>query len=899
MSTFDGLRRVFRVAGIRRDVKTDVEEELDFHFQMTIEELESQGMTSAAARTEAYRRFGDVRRYRKTLERTDRKKVNMDRLTESLFVFRQNVGYSLRGMGRSPGFTIAVIATLALGIGANATMFGIIDRLLLQPPAHVADAGQVRRLSAHGHWNSGEAFDFTYLSYPDFTDWQAAESFASVAAYSQDEWTIGRGDGAARVSVGLASGTFFQLLGVQPQLGRFYGPAEDQPGQSQVAVLSYGYWQRQFGGDASVLGRALDCGRGSYTVIGVAPEGFTGLELDAVDVWLPLEAFFVEAGSDNRRDRRTSYWLHIIARLNSGVDLAAAAAEATHLHRAGRAEVIDAGRYGRGDARIAVSPIQTARGPQASQESIVSRWLAGVSLVVLLIACANVANLLLARAARRKKEIAVRLALGISRRRLIGELLTDSVMLAMFGGAAALLIAWWGGEVVRTVLLPDVAWVDSPVDSRVLVFTTALALLTGLMAGLVPALQASRPSLTSELKEGAREGRARRSGTRLALLVAQGALSVVLLVGAGLVVRSLQRAESIDLGLVPDGVLVARLELKAGDPAREEVNRIHERGLERLRAMPAVERASVGGGIPFMWGSIADLYVPGFDSLPSVARPGPFIDAVWPDYFATMGSAVLRGRDFSEADYAGSMRVAVVNEAMARGLWGDEDPLGKCLQIGSDNAECTYVVGVVANRRHHNLLRQEWVYFIPLTQANDLWPVALFVRGTGDQNQLAAMVRRELMADDEAVRYAVVAPLQDIIDPKLRYFRLGATMFTVFGLLALLVAGLGLFSVLAFNIAQRTHEIGVRTALGASSGGIVKLVMRQALSLTAIGLAIGLAIAFVAAGTLQPVLYETSPRDPLVLIGVGLTLLLVSVVAAALPASRAARIDPIAALRSE
>ncbi|HSG82865.1 MAG TPA: FtsX-like permease family protein, partial [Gemmatimonadota bacterium] len=488
-------------------------------------------------------------------------------------------------------------------------------------------------------------------------------------------------------------------------------------------------------------------------------------------------------------------------------------------------------------------------------------------------------------------------ALGISRRRLFGELLTDSVMLAALGGVVALLIAAWGGELVRTVLLPDVAWVDSPVDTRVLAFTAALALLTGLAAGLVPALQASRPSLTSDLKEGMREGRARRSKTRLALLMAQGALSVVLLVGAGLVVRSLHRVESIDLGLVPEGVLVAELEFEPAERTADEVKRIYGLAIEQLQALPTVEDVSGGGGIPFMSGSIAQLFVPGLESLPPGSRP--WIDAVWPGYFTTLGSPLVRGRDFSEVDDARSMRVAIVNETMARALWGADDPLNKCLQIGSRDAECTYVVGVVGNRRYHTLLDPEWVYFIPMAQAAELEPLALFARGRGDSQQLATAIRRELVAGVPGVRYAVVQPLQDLIDPKLHYFRLGAAMFTVFGLLALVVAGLGLFSVLAFNISQRTHEIGVRTALGASRGGIVKLVMRQALVLTVIGLAIGLAIALAAAGALEPVLYQVSPRDPLVLCGVVLILLLVAVAAAAIPSMRAARIDPVAALRTE
>jgi len=897
MSTIDGLRRVFRIASVRRDVKTDLEEELDFHFQMTLEELVAGGMSQSAARAEANRRFGDLKKYKKDLERTDRRRVTQARWAEALRIVRQDVGYALRGMRHSPGFTAAVVATLALGIGANATMFGVVDRLLLQPPAHVKDPGQVRRFSSHGHWSSGRPFDFNYLAYGDFIDWQAAESFESVAAYNLRATTLGLGTEMRRVSAGFASGDFFSLLGVQPVLGRLSQRKDDLPGAPPVAVLSYGFWQREFGGDPSVLGRVVEGGRQGYTVIGVAPQGFIGVELEAVDIWIPLNSFFVEFGSEERRERRWAYWLKIIARLRPGVDPSRAETEATLLHRTGRREMIEQGFDA--DVAITLSPIQTERGPSASQESLVARWLAGVSLVVLLIACANVANLLLARATRRRKEIAIRLALGISRRRLIGELLTDSLVLAGFGGAVALLIAAWGGELVRTVLLPDVAWAGSPVDSRVLVFTAALTLITGLAAGLVPAIQASRPSLSADLKEGMRGGRARRSGTRMALLIAQGALSVILLVGAGLVVRSLQRVESIDLGMVPESVLLARVELEPAERSDDEVIRIHERALERLKALPIVEEGSASGGIPFMSGAIAELFVPGLDSLPPSSRPGPWIDAVWPGYFATMGTPITHGRGFTDADDANATRVAVVNEAMARGLWRQEDPLGKCLQIESRDAPCTYVVGVVANRRIHDIMRPEWTYFVPLKQNFDLGIGALFVRGRGDSQQLAAAVRRELMVADPNIRYGVVQPLQEVIDPKFRHFRLGATMFTIFGLLALVVAALGLFAVLAFDISQRTHEIGVRSALGASRQGIVGMVMRQAVGLTAAGLVIGLVVAVLASRKLEPVLYEVSPRDPLVFGGVAVTLLLVAIAAGIIPAARAARVDPVKALRSE
>jgi predicted permease len=815
-----------------------------------------------------------------------------------LSVMLDSLGYAARGLRRSPGFTAAVVVTLALGIGVNATMFGIVDRLLLREPGQVRDADQVRRLYAHLHnRRSGPLVYQRAMAYLDFTDWQEATSFASVGAYWPNEMTLGRGEDAVRLNGGLASASFFRTLGLEPELGRFFDESEDQAGAAGVTVLSYGLWQRRFGGDPSVLGRTLDIGRGSYTVIGVAPRGFNGVDLEAVDLWAPLHAYTIERETDRWKRTRNYYWIKVIARLADGVSVEAAESEATHLHRNGRREHIDQGYYDE-NVRVVAAPLVEARGPNASRESKVSILLAGVSLIVLLIACANVANLLLARSLRRRKEIAVRLALGISRGRLTGLLLTESIVLAALGAVAALLVASWGGDFIRHTLLPDVAWTESPVGFRVLAFTALLALVAGIISGIVPALQAGRFDLTNDLKDSARAGTVRRSRTRVALLVVQGALSVVLLVGAGLFVRSLQRLEGLDLGLDPRPVVYAMLELEPRERTTEEAVRVHERSLERLRAMPAVEHASASGGMPFWGGSIEDVFIPGLDSVPA-PPPGPHMEMVTPDYFATLGIAMRRGRDFDERDAVGAPPVAVVNELMARALWGD-DPLDKCFHIAAPDAPCTRVVGVVADSHRMFLTEtRKWVYYLPAAQYSEEVPSAILLRARGDAAQLAPVVQRELLTGDPDIRYAVVRPLQEMIDPHYRSYRLGASVFGLFGLLALIVAAFGLYSVLAFNVAQRTHEIGVRSALGATRGRIVAQFLRESVTLAAIGILLGLVIAIAAGGTLAPLLYEISPRDPAVLIVVTVALLLAAAAAGVLPATRAARIDPNAALRVE
>lgn len=815
-----------------------------------------------------------------------------------LSVARDNVGYALRGLLRYPAFTGAVVVTLALGIGVNATMFGVIDRLLLRAPAQVKQPERVRRLYIHLHERgTGELVHQRAMPYLDFQDWQAAGGFSSVAAYWSHEMTLGRGVDAFRLNGGLAAASFFRTLGLEPTLGRFFDEFEDQEGAANVAVLSYGLWQSKFAGDTSVLGRTLDIGRGSFTVIGVAPRGFTGVDLDQVDIWAPLHAYSNEVETDRWKRSRGYYWIKVVARLNRNVSVAAAEAEATQLHRNGRRELIERGWYDE-DATIVLAPLVEARGPNASRESRVSVLLAGVSLIVLLIACANVANLLLARGLRRRKEIAIRIALGVSRRRLMGQLLSESLALAALGGAAALLAASWGADFIRHILLPDVAWPDSPVSVRVLAFTALAALVTGIVSGLVPALQASRPDLTLDLKDSARSGAARRSRTRVSLLIIQGALSVVLLVGTGLFVRSLQRIEGLDLGLDPESVVYAQLELEPRERTAEEVRGIYERSLERLRSLPAVQHVSASGGMPFWGGSIEDVYVPGVDSVP-VPPPGPHIEWVTPGYFATLGIAVLRGRDFNDSDVASAGPVAIVNESMARGLWGD-DPLGQCFNIASPDAPCTRVVGVVADSHRMQVVEtQKWVYYLPAAQYPDEYPSAIILRGRGDAAMLAPVVQRVLLAGDPGIKYAVVRPLQDMIDPQLRSYRLGAYLFGLFGGLALIVAALGLYSVLAFNVAQRTREIGVRSALGATRGRIVTQILRESVTLASVGIALGLLIAVVAGPALAPLLHEISPRDPVVLVTVTVTLLVTAAAAGFVPASRAARIDPIAALRGE
>ena len=896
------FRRIFRLSAFLSDPESDLEDELQFHFRETEEELLASGLSRSEAREESRRRFGDLGRYRTELNQIDRKTATRSRRLAILEAMSQDLAYTLRGMRRAPGFTVAVALTLALGIGANATMFGVIDRLLLSPPAHVVDADGVVRLQIHRVSPfTGEPAVMQVMTFPDYMDFTSAGTLSSVAAFGSETVILGRGDDAIRVEALFGTASFYPLLGVSPALGRFPSELEDTPNSAEVVVLSHGLWKTRYGGSREVIGRTLSIGDGMYTVVGVAPEGFNGVDLDPVDLFLPIHAYTVQSDTDRWIDGRGYWWIRAVARVSPSSSRVAATEEATALHLNGRRDLIEEGRY-QEDARIVLGSIKAALGPHAPGEIQVARWLAGVTLIVLLIACANVANLLLARGARRRRELGIRGALGISRRRLMGQLLLESCILALFGGTLGLAVAYWGGELMRAVFLPSVAWPSSPVDGRVLLFTLALAGGTGLLAGIAPAFRGSRSGVVEALKEGGRGGTRRTSGGQSVLLIVQAALSVVLLVGAGLFVRSLGQVNSLDLGLEPDGLVLATMELD-GDWEPEAVLALGQRGLDRIEPLPGVLSASLSSGIPFWSMSAFEFFVPELDSIPAPRGMGPFVTASSPGHLSTLGIQLKEGRLFTEQEASAGARVAVVTENMARGLWGSESAIGRCFMVQDRESSCWEVIGIVEDSRLSGVTEDEpWQYFIPFGDPSlelGMNSRAMFVRTRGDPREVLAPIRHELRNLDPSVRFAHVRLHRDLIDPEIRAWKLGATMFTLFGVLALLVAMVGLYSVMAFNVARRTRELGVRSAMGASRGRLLGMVLRQAVGVAGVGVAVGMGAALMASNSLGPLLFDTSPRDPIVLGGVAISLLVVSLLASAFPAWTAARTDPMGALRTE
>ncbi|HWA56725.1 MAG TPA: ABC transporter permease [Gemmatimonadales bacterium] len=892
-----------RIAGIRRwlhldrGVAEEIDAELAFHFDRTIEELVARGWSRDAAEEEGRRRFGDVTVYRETLREIAEARREGRRWRLRLEDLHRMLAQAWRGIWRRPSFTLLIALTLGLGIGVNAAMFGVLDRLMLRPPAGIRDPDTVRRMYVERSF-LGQLRLSSTVSYSDIRDLEQSPAFARVAAVRPARLAYGDGPASRDVRVELVTPNYFPLLGVDPALGRLFVSADDStdPGAS-VVVLSHGFWRSEFGGDPGVLGRTLALGDGHFRVIGVTAPGFAGPSPERVDAWLPLRPAARMMVGGPWETSRGIHWLEGLVRLAPGTQVTRAAEMATALHRAAHA---DDPRYDR-NARVLIGPLLEARGPDSPPEAHVSLWIAGVSLAVLVVACANVANLLLLRAIRRRREVAVRLALGIGRGRLLGELLVEAILLALVAGAAGVVFALWGGEAIRQLLFPSLAWDGSgPLSWRLVGFSIAISLLAGLLAGVIPAWLESRPELLEALKSGTRQSGSRRSVLRGALVVTQAALSAALLVGAGLFLLSFHRVKSLDLGMDPSKVLlIAPTFPRETKPARRR--EVFALAAERIARLPGVERVGYSSAVPFRSNWAEELSVPGLDSLPTVATGGPYIDGVSADYFAALAVPMLQGRGFSPEDREGTARVAVVGETMASLLWPGQRALGKCLRIGGDTMPCTEVVGVARDVQRNSLTSgSRMQYYVPLTQyPGGAAPDAFFVRTSGDPVGLIGPARAALLEAGPDIRWIELTPMQALLDPEFRSWRMGATLFTAFGGLALIVAAIGLYSLLSYGVANRTPELGLRSALGARPSRLVALVARDGLALVGMGVALGVLVAFAGSPRLQPLLFRTSAREAAVYAGVGVVLLVIAALAGALPAWRATRVSPLTALRAE
>lgn len=807
----------------------------------------------------------------------------------------QDVRYGLRTLARTPGFTVMAVAVLALGIGVNATVFSLANAFFLRP-LPVSDPGTIVRVYSNRFSN------VRYRTYLELRDRNS--TLAGLAAFQLRSFGL-RIDADTEHAFGeTVTGNYFPVLGVAPARGRLLGPSDDRAGAPAAVVLSHAFWVRRFGRSPEAVGRTLSLNDQPFTIVGVAPEGFTGVLAPlAGDLWVPLATDALLRPAVDEATRLDTMSFHLTGRLKPGVDRAQAQADLDTIGRQLRAA---AGEPERPQRAVTVYG-STMLHPEASQPvTAFTAVLMTVVALVLLIVCVNVANLVLARAAGRDVELAVRQSLGAGRGRLIRQLLTENLILSLAGAAGGLAIAFWCTRLVMTARIPAPVPValDLSIDVRVLAFTTFVAIVATLAFGVAPALSASKIDLVRALKgiggDGSGHGR-----LRSAFLVAQVSMSVLLLVTAGLFIRSFRNAQSIDPGFDAGHVLTASIDLETrGYP--ESRGREFIRSLaERLETAPDVVSANVVDIAPLTLSNRTTYMLRDGDVQPSRDQPPPtpqiYVNAVGPGHFKTLKIAVLAGRDFTHLDGAAAPGVAIVNETLARRFWPGKEAVGQRLRPLGDGAnvrESVEIVGVVRDSKYVTVGEAPRPFlYRPLTQ--QYTPrVTLLVRTAGTPASALSTIKQEVRALDPGLPVFNVSPLADAISISLLPARIAGGLLGALGMLALALAALGIYGVLSFLVRARTREIGIRVAIGATPRAVVALVVRQAMTWTVAGGVIGLGLALLVTRFLEGFLYGIRPTDPLTFGGVTLLLALVACVAALVPAARASRLDPLVALRS-
>jgi len=789
----------------------------------------------------------------------------------------QDLRYGTRTLLKSPGFTAVAVLTLALGIGANTAIFSVVDTLLLRP-LPLKDPGRLVLVR-----DTQPGVDSAPASYPEYLDWkERSKTFEALGAFFTTTFSLtGKGEPeelpALRISAGL-----FPMLGPSPAQGRGFRPEEEKPGAERVALISHALWQRRFN-SPSVLGTPITLAGEPYTVVGVMPPGiaFGGHP----DVYIPFRL-------DEKRAPRGLHFMTVLGRLRSGPDMTRARAEVESMAARLRAEAVT--RHG-----IVITPLQEQMVGDTRPALLV---LFGAVGLVLLIACANVANLLLARAASRQKEIAIRRAVGASRSRLIRQLLTESLVLSLVGGGLGLLLAWWGVDLLVSAgaRLPRIE--EIRIDGTVLAFTAGVALLTGLLFGLAPALQASSADFHESLKEGGRQtglgsGRQR---LRSLLVVSEVALSLVLLIGAGLLIRSFVRVLDNDMGFDPSRVLALDLSLPLssyGEPEKQAA--FFKELLARVNRLPGVKGAAVVSHLPLGGNNTnSGLLIEG-RTWPRDELPLADDRLVSADYFRVLGIHLVRGRTFTPRDVESSLHVAVINESLARRFFSHTDPIGKRIDMQWKTSGWQEIVGVVGDIKHDGLdLPSEPAVYVPYLQTPDSG-MTLVVRATGDSLGLVGAVRAQVYGVDRNQPVSRVRTMEELVAESVGPRRLSMSLLSGFASLALFLAAVGIYGVMSTSVAQRTHEIGVRMALGARRADVIRLVVGQGAKLTLAGLGLGLAVALPLTRLLSVLLFGVSATDPLTFCGVSFLLTVVALLACYLPARRASRVDPMAAIRCE
>ena len=802
------------------------------------------------------------------------------------------------------GFTFVAVLALALGIGANTTIFSVVNALLLRSIPGVVEP---ERMVLVGRTNDGQGFDS--FSYPTYEDYQNQTTVLSgLAAFHRTQLHLSTEAEPERVSSALVSGTYFEVLGVKATLGRTLTTDDDRAvGESPVAVISNALWKRRFGSDPAIIGKEVSLNARSFTIVGVTERGFTGTSVgDAVEIWTPITMYlqadpmFADVEQDFLKTREI-VWLNVFGRLVTGVTLEQAQAEMSQIASALEQTYPDVHK-GVGVAVATGLGLEPA--DRSDARNFTGLLMAAVGLV-LLIACSNIANLLLARAASRQKEIVIRMALGASRGRIIRQLLTESLLLALLGGVTGLFLALWLNDLLlATVPAEHMGFsldLDLALDTQVLAFTFIVSVLTGVIFGLAPALQASKPDIVPVLKDSRTGGRGiGHARLRSALVVGQVCFSLVLMVAAGLFVRTLHNARAIDPGFDPDNVLIAQLDLGRQSYSKQRGRLFYQELVEGVEASPGVRSASLAISVPLTgnsWGTGIRLEGRSADSQ---TVPVDF-NAVAPGYFETMSTPLVAGRDFTWQDNAETSRVVIVNETFARRAWPGHDPIGKRLAMAEGRAMSPLmeVIGIVKDGKYRTLFDgPRGFMFLPLLQQYQT-AATLHVRTAGNPGSILGAVQQEVSRLDKNMPVFRVTTMAAQMDSALAPQLMAARLIGVFGALALALAVIGIYGVMAYAVAQRTHEIGVRMALGAQVGDVLQMMIRQGMKLTIIGIGLGLIAAYLLTRTIASLLYGISPTDPSTFVIISAVLTGVALVACFVPARRAAKIDPMIALRYE
>jgi putative ABC transport system permease protein len=889
-------RRAFRFP--RRNaaqVAAEVEEELRFHLEQVAAELAEAGWPAEEARVEARRRFGDLEGTRAYCRALGVQKERRMLWRETLAELGQDLRFAGRQLWKSPGFTLVAVATLALGIGATTAIFSVVDGVVLRPLPFRAPEGLVR-----AYFVSKEGEKQAAFSVANFLDWRAAShTLADATAHHGGTLNLSGGGGTEpeRLQAAWVRANFFRVVGISPLAGRTFAPGEDDAKAPRVAVISEKLWRRRFGADPSVLGRSLTLNGEPYSLVGILRQG---IQLPgAADVWVP----FVFSPDDVKS--RGSVYFGAIARLAPGATVRQAESESDVVGRrlAQQYPADNAGYF----RSMTVTPLQEAMVGDVSKKLLL---LLGAVALVLLIACANVANLLLVRAAAREGEIAVRVALGAGRARLVRQLLTESLVLALAGGLTGVGLAAWITRVLVALGPRGIPRLEQiRIDGTTLLFALGVSLLTGLLFGLAPALQTSKTDLAGVIREGTRGSRG-RAGTcaRGTLVVVEMALAVVLLAGAGLLIRSFQRLQEVEPGFRAARVTTFNLELpesRYSDTAK--LRQVMTGLLERLRALPGVD--SVGAtvfGLPFSGNmNVLDFTVVGRPPLPVGHDESMRVAVATPDYFRTLGIRVVRGRAFGPRDRIGAPQVVMINETAVRKFFPGEEPLGHRIDLGmkvDGVRQGGEIVGIVADVKQDALeAKIDPQLFLPYEQLPMESP-AIVVRSTADPRNprtLAAAIPAAVRALDPDLPVYGLQPMTELVEASTSQSRFYMLLLGGFAAIALVLAAVGIYGVTAYGVRQRTQEIGIRMALGASRDRVLRMVVGQGMALALAGAAAGLAGAFLATRGLHSLLYEVSASDPATFAAVAAVLLAVAALASYLPARRAALTEPQLALRGE